>query len=61
MLRLRNCPFHAVAQAHPEVVCDMNLSLLDALLGGLGAGREAVLEPAPCRCCVAIRDASAGE
>jgi predicted ArsR family transcriptional regulator len=61
VLRLRNCPFHAVAQAHPEVVCDMNLSLLDALLVGLGAGREAVLEPAPGRCCVAIRDASAGE
>jgi predicted ArsR family transcriptional regulator len=61
VLCLRNCPFHAVAQAHPEVVCDMNLSLLGALLGGLGAGREAVLEPAPGRCCVAIRDASAGE
>jgi predicted ArsR family transcriptional regulator len=59
VVRLRNCPFHAVAQTHPEVVCDMNLSLLSALVNGLGAGREAVLEPAPGRCCVVIRDASA--
>jgi predicted ArsR family transcriptional regulator len=53
VMRLRNCPFHAVAQRHPEVVCEMNL----ALLGGLVAERdvESVLEPAPGRCCVAIR------
>lgn len=61
VLRLRNCPFHAVARSHPEVVCDMNLSLLSALLAGLGSEREAVLEPAPGRCCVAIRKASARE
>jgi predicted ArsR family transcriptional regulator len=55
-LRLRNCPFHAAAQQHPEVVCDMNLALLEGLLAGLGdAGAEAVLEPGPGRCCVAIR------
>jgi predicted ArsR family transcriptional regulator len=59
VLRLRNCPFHAVAQAHPEVVCDMNLSLLGTLLTGLGLDRHAVLEPAPGRCCVAIRGAPA--
>jgi predicted ArsR family transcriptional regulator len=59
VLRLRNCPFHAVAQSHPEVVCGMNLSLLSALLAGLGSDREAVLEPAPGRCCVAIRDTAA--
>jgi predicted ArsR family transcriptional regulator len=53
--RLRNCPFHAVAQRHPEVVCDMNLSLLGGLVAGLGADVQAVLEPAPERCCVAIK------
>ena len=58
VVRLRNCPFHAVAQEHPEVVCDMNLSLLGALLSGLRADRRAVLDPAPGRCCVAIRDAA---
>jgi predicted ArsR family transcriptional regulator len=56
VMRLRNCPFHAVAQSHPEVVCDMNLSLLGGLLAGLDADDvEAALEPAPGRCCVAIR------
>jgi predicted ArsR family transcriptional regulator len=53
--RLHNCPFHAVAQSHPEVVCDMNLSLLGAMLAGLDADVHAVLEPGPGRCCVAIK------
>ena len=56
VMRLRNCPFHAAAQSHPDVVCDMNLSLLRGLLGGLGTSDvDAVLEPAPGRCCVALR------
>jgi predicted ArsR family transcriptional regulator len=59
VMRLRNCPFHAVAQSHPEVVCDMNLSLLGGLLAGLDADDvEAALEPGPGRCCVAIRRTS---
>src|SRR3954471_23257487 len=54
--RLRNCPFHAVAQRQPEVVCDMNL----ALLAGLVEGRDVTtsLEPGPGRCCVALRVSS---
>jgi predicted ArsR family transcriptional regulator len=56
--RLRNCPFHAVAQTHPEVVCDMNLALLAAVVAGLDAGLQAALEPGPARCCVAIKRAS---
>jgi predicted ArsR family transcriptional regulator len=56
VVRLRNCPFRAVAQRHPEVVCDMNLSLLSGLLAGLDArDAKAVLEPGPGRCCVAIK------
>ena len=44
---------------HPDVVCDMNLALLEGLLDGLGHDpRRAVLEPGPGRCCVAIRRAS---
>ena len=54
-MRMRNCPFHAVAQSHPEVVCDMNLSLLGAAVAGLNADVHAVLEPGPGRCCVAIK------
>jgi predicted ArsR family transcriptional regulator len=54
-MRLRNCPFHAVAQSHPEVVCDMNLALLGGLVAGLEGNAQAVLEPGPGRCCVAIK------
>jgi predicted ArsR family transcriptional regulator len=55
-LRLRNCPFHTAARSHPDVVCAMNLALIGGLLDGLGAEEvDAVLEPAPGRCCVAIR------
>ena len=61
VIRLRNCPFHAVAQSHPDVVCDMNLSLLAAVLAGLDANEKAVLEPGPGRCCVAIKPTSKTE
>jgi predicted ArsR family transcriptional regulator len=61
VLRLRNCPFHTVAQRHPEVVCDMNLNLLDGLIAGLNLDLRATLEPAPGRCCVAIKSTSAGQ
>ena len=55
VVRMRNCPFHAAAQLHPEVVCDMNLALIDGLLEGRGERRvKAVLEPGPGRCCVAL-------
>jgi predicted ArsR family transcriptional regulator len=55
VVRLRNCPFHAVAQSHPDVVCEMNLSLLGALSAGLDNDVRAVLEPGPGRCCVAFK------
>jgi predicted ArsR family transcriptional regulator len=58
--RLRNCPFHAVAQRHPEIVCDMNLKLLEGLIAGLDLDAHAGLEPAPGRCCVAIRPGTNG-
>jgi predicted ArsR family transcriptional regulator len=55
-VRLRNCPFHAVAQRHPEIVCEMNHALLQGLVDGLGTpGLTASLEPGPGRCCVALR------
>ncbi|MQA25296.1 MAG: helix-turn-helix domain-containing protein [Micromonosporaceae bacterium] len=53
---LRNCPFHALARQHPELVCGMNLCLLDGLLDALPAtGLSARLEPAPGACCVRLR------
>ena len=57
VVRLRNCPFHAVAQRHPEVVCDMNLALGGGLVEEM-PGVTAALEPAAGRCCVALRRVS---
>jgi predicted ArsR family transcriptional regulator len=56
-LRLRNCPFANLAGEYPVLVCAMNLSLIEGLLEGIGepAGRAA-MDPAPGRCCVALRD-----
>jgi predicted ArsR family transcriptional regulator len=54
---LRNCPFHALAQEHTELVCGMNLHLLEGVLAGLGrTGLQANLDPAPSRCCVRLEN-----
>ncbi len=57
VIRLRNCPFHHLAQRHRELVCGMNLSLIGGMLGGLHlAGWRAVLNPRPGHCCVAVEE-----
>jgi predicted ArsR family transcriptional regulator len=61
VVRLRNCPFHAVAQRQPEVICEMNLALLRGVVEELDdPALTAALEPAPGRCCVALRHAATG-
>ncbi|MGH9115821.1 MAG: helix-turn-helix transcriptional regulator [Acidimicrobiales bacterium] len=54
-ITLGNCPFHALAESHRELVCGMNLELLNGLLeaAGLPAGR-ARLDPSPDGCCVTL-------
>lgn len=55
-LTLVNCPFYALAQDYTELVCGMNLDLIDGVVGGLqGADLQARLDPAPGRCCVTVR------
>ena len=55
VLRLRNCPFGRLADAHRDLVCRANLAFMEGLLDGLGrSGLRAVLEPRPGRCCVAF-------
>ena len=55
VIRLRNCPFHQLAQHHKDVVCGMNLGLIEGIVAGLGAdGLRPVLDPRPGHCCVAI-------
>jgi predicted ArsR family transcriptional regulator len=56
---LANCPFHALAAAHPELVCAMNLRLLEGVLDGAGTvGLSARLCPGQAGCCVRIEDAA---
>ena len=55
VIRLRNCPFHQLTEQHREVVCGMNLALVEGLVEGLGAdGLRPLLDPQPGHCCVAI-------
>ena len=55
VIRLRNCPFHQLAEQHRDVVCGMNLGLIEGIVAGLGAdGLRPVLDPRPGHCCVAI-------
>ncbi|MEV0193425.1 helix-turn-helix domain-containing protein [Kitasatospora purpeofusca] len=52
-VRMRNCPFHAVAEQFPPLVCGMNLALLEGLLGTDGPVR-ARLDARPGECCVVV-------
>ncbi|MFC3998355.1 helix-turn-helix transcriptional regulator [Nocardiopsis sediminis] len=55
VLRLRNCPFHALARDYPPLACGMNLELLRGVLEGAGAaGFSARMDPVKGGCCVAI-------
>ncbi|MGW0416216.1 helix-turn-helix transcriptional regulator [Streptomyces collinus] len=53
VVRMRNCPFHAVAERFPPLVCGMNLALLEGLLGADGAVR-ARMDARPGECCVVV-------
>ncbi|MEV1177075.1 helix-turn-helix domain-containing protein [Nonomuraea sp. NPDC049784] len=55
-LRLRNCPFHVLAEEQPLLVCSMNLALCQGLLEGLGDDpARAALDPRPGECCVTLK------
>jgi predicted ArsR family transcriptional regulator len=55
LVRMRNCPFRRLAELQPEVVCQMNLALIQGLVAGLGADNlHPVLDPEPGPCCVTI-------
>lgn len=57
VVRLRNCPFHQLAQRHRDLVCGMNLSLIGGMVAGLQLpGWRPVLDPRPGHCCVAIQE-----
>lgn len=52
---LRNCPFRHVAQARPEIVCQMNLAFVAGVLAGTKSrSLHAVPSPSTGRCCVLV-------
>ena len=54
---LANCPFHALAREHTELVCGMNLRLLGRASSRVPALQDplaADLRPSPGMCCVRL-------
>lgn len=55
VITLENCPFHALAEQHRDLVCGMNLDVVDGVLEGSAATHlRAQLDPVPGRCCVTV-------
>ena len=55
VVTLQNCPFHVLADQHRELVCGMNLHMLEGVLEGAAApDLTARLDPTPGRCCVTM-------
>jgi predicted ArsR family transcriptional regulator len=55
-IELLNCPFFAVAHEHRDLVCPMNLAMLDAFAGDLRvSGLTARQVSHDNRCCVAFK------
>ena len=53
VITLANCPFHALAEEHADLVCGMNLDLLSGVVETC-TGVQARLDPSPGRCCVTL-------
>lgn len=51
VIRSRNCPFRALSEEFPVLVCAMNHALIGALIGG---GARVRLDPLPGECCVVV-------
>lgn len=55
-ITLVNCPFDALARDQTELVCGMNVALVEGLVDGAGAeDLTAVLQPIEGQCCVRVR------
>jgi predicted ArsR family transcriptional regulator len=56
-----NCPFDTLAREHTQLVCSMNLAIMDAVTNRVSkTGLAARLEPTPDGCCVVL-DAAVDE
>lgn len=54
-IELRNCPFDRLARQHTQLVCELNLHLIQGMLEGVDEPTQrAALAPRPGRCCVQV-------
>lgn len=54
-IELRNCPFHRLVDQHTELVCGLNLQLIQGMLDAIGEPPDrATLAPRHGRCCVVV-------
>ena len=54
-IELLNCPFHRLAQEHRDLVCGLNLRLVDGVITeSTRPQARAELSPRPDRCCVVV-------
>ena len=54
-VRMRSCPFHALAEQDRDLVCHLNEQLIDGVVRGLGnESVDVVFDPIPGQCCVRI-------
>lgn len=54
-VRLRNCPFDALAREHTDLVCGVNLEYVTGVVEGLACTHlGATLDPGEDRCCVRV-------
>lgn len=60
-IRLRNCPFHRLAEQFPPLVCGMNLALIEGLIDGAGQDHRARMEARPGWCCVIVEPSKNNE
>jgi predicted ArsR family transcriptional regulator len=55
-VRLRSCPFHALAEQSRDLVCGLNRELVHGIVSGLGNETlDIALDPLPDGCCVVLR------
>jgi predicted ArsR family transcriptional regulator len=54
-VRLRSCPFHALAEQDRDLVCNINERMIDGVVRGLGNDSvDVVFDPVPGECCVRL-------
>jgi predicted ArsR family transcriptional regulator len=54
LIRLANCPFHALAARHGALICRIALSFVSGLAAN-SPEYEAIPDPSPSGCCVGLR------